>query len=46
MGAGSGDTPPPLVVIVLGQPGAGKTTIARRLAQDLRLPLVAKDDMG
>lgn len=44
-GGGPGSALPPLVVIVLGLPGAGKTTIARRLAQDLRLPLIAKDDL-
>ncbi len=33
----------PLLLIVLGLPCTGKTTLARRLAADLRLPLVAKD---
>lgn len=37
-------TPPPLVV-VCGAPGAGKTTLARRLARDLGLTLIAKDDL-
>ena len=36
---------PPLLVIVLGPPGSGKTTLARRIAQEFRLPLVAKDDI-
>jgi predicted kinase len=33
------------VVIVNGAPGTGKTTLARRLAQDLALPLISKDDI-
>ncbi|HET8627298.1 MAG TPA: ATP-binding protein [Thermomicrobiales bacterium] len=35
----------PLLVIVTGAPGSGKTTLARRLAADLPLPLIAKDDI-
>jgi predicted kinase len=33
----------PLVVVVQGPPAAGKTTVARALAAQLRLPLIAKD---
>ena len=33
----------PLVILVNGLPATGKTTLARRIATDLRLPLLAKD---
>jgi predicted kinase len=33
----------PTLIVVNGVPAAGKTTLARRLAADLRLPLLAKD---
>ena len=35
----------PLVLIVCGAPGAGKTTLARKLAPALDLPLIARDDL-
>ena len=33
----------PLLILVNGLPGAGKTTLARRLAADLRLPVFSRD---
>jgi predicted kinase len=35
----------PLLVLVHGPPGSGKTTVARSLAAELGLPLFAKDDV-
>ncbi len=35
----------PILIIISGPPCAGKTTLARRIAQEFRLPLVAKDDV-
>ena len=35
---------PPLLVIVTGAPGSGKTTLARALAAACTLPLLCKDD--
>ena len=36
--------PPTPLLIVGGPPASGKTTLARRLAADLRLPLLSRDD--
>jgi predicted kinase len=36
---------PPLLVVVTGMPSSGKTTVAEALAERLRLPLIAKDDL-
>jgi shikimate kinase len=33
------------LVVVSGLPGSGKTTLGRRLAQALNLPLIDKDDI-
>ena len=35
----------PLLLIVTGAPCSGKTTLARRIAHEFRLPLIAKDDI-
>lgn len=34
---------PPLLLIITGHPGSGKTTLAHRLAADFKLPLIYKD---
>ena len=35
----------PTLLIVSGAPGSGKTTLARRLAADLHLPLISRDQL-
>jgi predicted kinase len=37
------DAPLPALIVVCGAPASGKTTLARLLAGDLRLPLLEKD---
>ena len=39
------NAPLPLMLIVCGAPGTGKTTLARNLAPALGLPLIARDDL-
>ncbi|HMN15926.1 MAG TPA: ATP-binding protein [Bellilinea sp.] len=36
---------PPLLVIVTGLPCTGKTVLAHRLAHDIHIPIIAKDDL-
>jgi predicted kinase len=35
----------PVLIIVNGMPGTGKTTLARRIASDVRLPVYSRDDL-
>ena len=37
-------TVPPLLILVVGRPASGKTTLATRIADRFALPLLAKDD--
>jgi len=36
--------PPPVLLLLKGQPGSGKSTLAEALCRNLRWPLVDKDD--
>src|SRR5436190_14692998 len=36
---------PPLLVVVTGAPATGKSTIARDLAAELRIPFLSKDEL-
>jgi predicted kinase len=35
----------PLIVLILGLPGAGKTTLGKKIADDLGLPFISKDEI-
>lgn len=36
---------PPIIIIVTGRPAAGKSTLAKWLSQELKIPLVSKDSI-
>jgi predicted kinase len=38
-------TAKPLIILILGLPGAGKTTLGKKIASELRLPFISKDDI-
>jgi len=38
-------TVPPKLILIMGLPCTGKSTMARQLAQELQLPLIAKDEI-
>lgn len=35
----------PLLVVIQGAPGSGKTTLVEKLRQDIGLPIIGKDDI-
>jgi len=37
--------PKPLLIIISGPPGTGKTTLGKRMANELHLPFVNKDSI-
>ncbi len=37
--------PLPILTVIAGRPGAGKTTLARKLASDIRCPLISRDQI-
>ncbi|MEZ4744027.1 MAG: AAA family ATPase [Bdellovibrionota bacterium] len=39
------DTNEPLLILILGPPCAGKTTLAKKLAADLEIPQIGKDEI-
>lgn len=44
MRTGSSQYGDPILVVVTGPPGSGKTTVARQISTETRLPLITKDD--
>jgi predicted kinase len=34
-----------LLIVITGLPGTGKTTLGRKLAEELALPFISKDDI-
>lgn len=35
----------PLIILILGIPGAGKTTLGKKIAHELHVPFISKDDI-
>lgn len=38
-------TAKPVIILILGLPGAGKTTLGKKIANELQLPFISKDDI-